>query len=285
VQRLEEALGAPVFDRTRRPVALTDVGRAALGNCRRVLSTVAELQAVGTAHPRTPLDVGLGVAHALSELALLGPLETVRTNWPHVQWRLTTGWSRHLVAAVTTGQIDAAVLLWPEGRGWPAGIEGVRLADEELVVIGPSAMRRTQDLATLAKSPWILSPEGCAGRHLLQQAFARRGKALRLGLETFNYEVQMALVARGRGLGLVPSRLLARSRVRDRLATADVAGARFPFGIWLVAGDRTAVAAPLAALRKALIDDLARESPRPRTADRRTTAYRRRRSSPGVHVG
>jgi DNA-binding transcriptional LysR family regulator len=46
VQRLEQAVGAPLIDRRKRPFALTDVGRAAVERCRRLLSATHELKAL-----------------------------------------------------------------------------------------------------------------------------------------------------------------------------------------------------------------------------------------------
>jgi len=81
---------------------------------------------------------------------------------------------------------------------------------------------------------WILNPEGCGARAILQKAFGRAGLSLRVGVETYNYELQMSLVARGRGLGLVPSRLVARSAVKRQLSVLGVRGLEFPMTIWML---------------------------------------------------
>ena len=81
---------------------------------------------------------------------------------------------------------------------------------------------------------WILNPEGCGARAILQKAFGRAGLSLRVGVETYNYELQMSLVARGRGLGLVPGRLVARSAVKRQLSVLGVRGLEFPMTIWML---------------------------------------------------
>jgi DNA-binding transcriptional LysR family regulator len=88
----------------------------------------------------------------------------------------------------------------------------------------------------LADVGWILNPEGCAVRAWLQRLLARAGLPLRVGVEAYNYELQMSLVARGRGVGLVPTRLLARSVTRTALCTLRVRGLEFPMSIWLITG-------------------------------------------------
>jgi len=55
-----------------------------------------------------------------------------------------------------------------------------------------------------------------------------------VAVETYNYQLQLALVAQNRGLGLVPERILRRSRHRSRLRVLGVAGLEFPLVVWLV---------------------------------------------------
>jgi DNA-binding transcriptional LysR family regulator len=55
-----------------------------------------------------------------------------------------------------------------------------------------------------------------------------------LAVETYNYALQLALVAQNRGLSLVPERILARSRLRSRLRVVSVPGLNFPLTIWTV---------------------------------------------------
>jgi DNA-binding transcriptional LysR family regulator len=61
------------------------------------------------------------------------------------------------------------------------------------------------------------------------------------------------LIARGRGLGLVPARLLARSRMRPRLRVLRVRGLDLPLKIGLASGEvPEPLAPPLRALSRAL---------------------------------
>jgi len=55
-----------------------------------------------------------------------------------------------------------------------------------------------------------------------------------VAIETYNYELQVALVARNRGFSLVPERILARSRMRSAVRAVRVPGLNFPLTIWAV---------------------------------------------------
>jgi DNA-binding transcriptional LysR family regulator len=80
----------------------------------------------------------------------------------------------------------------------------------------------------------VLNPEGCAARGILRSALQKSNIDLVVGVETYNYQLQLALVAQNRGLGLVPERILSRSRLISRLRKLSVHGLNFPMSIWTV---------------------------------------------------
>lgn len=254
IQRLEYTVGGSLIDRRKRPFALTDLGRAALERCRRLLSATDELKALTQAGILPSREIRIGVAHALTELAMSDPVDEMRHESPAVVLRLHTGWSRDLLARVRNGALDAAVILLPEGEALPEGVDGSALAKEHLAIVAPRR-RRSQFAAIrdLKDAGWILSPEGCAARAELQRALARAEIPLRVSVETYNYELQLTLIARDRGLGLVPNRLLARSASRGQLCSLRIRGLNFPLTVWMVTGDlSSALELPLKQLSQAL---------------------------------
>ena len=67
IQLLEEALGTPLFAKSGRGLALTDVGRMVLGYAEDIFSTGAELEAAVRDHPRKgkQLEFRVGVVDAV----------------------------------------------------------------------------------------------------------------------------------------------------------------------------------------------------------------------------
>ncbi len=240
VQRLERALGVALCDRRRRPFALTEAGQAVLERCRRVLHAVRDVQAASDGDALAAREVRIGVAHALTEVTLTEPVDRVRRAFPRLALSLSTGWSRDLLERVRARALDGAVVLLSEPERPPAGLAATRLGPERLVVIGPRGGRAASPrVAGLGEVGWILNPEGCAARALLQRALLAANVRMRVTVETYTYELQLALVARGRGLGLVPARILARSPLRSRLRVRRIPGLDFPLTIWAVRGRAT----------------------------------------------
>lgn len=190
-----------------------------------------------TANSDLPIgEIRIGVAHALTELTLTEPVGQVRRKFPNIAPRIRTGWSRELLERVRSRNLDAAVILLPEGEQLPAEVVGKQIGKERLVLITsrredhPPA-RKIQDLAGVQ---WILNPEGCAARAALRRALLRANIDMVVAVEAYNYELQLALVAQNRGLSLVPERILTRSRLRSRLRALRVPGLNFPLTIWTI---------------------------------------------------
>ncbi len=236
VQRLETSLGTMLLDRKRRPFALTQNGHAVLERCRRVLSSMHDVRAATAPGRALSGELRIGVAHALTEIAMTHPLDRVRAAYPGVNLRLSTGWSRGLFGQVRSGQLDAAVLLLPEADGVPSGVGATELAPDELVIVQAKRThaRPLRSVKDLNGAHWILNPEGCGARAALQRALIRAGVSFSVALETYNYDLQLQLVARNRGLSLVPLRILQRNRLRSRLRVLRIAALQFPWTIWSV---------------------------------------------------
>lgn len=268
VQRLERALGVALCDRRRRPFALTEAGQAALERCRRVLHAVRDIRSASDGDALAAREIRIGVAHALTEVTLTEPVDRVRRVFPRVSLCLSTGWSRDLLERVRARALDGAIVLLPDSERLPAGLAATQLGHESLVVVGPRRGRPgPRELAALSDVGWILNPEGCAARALLQRTLLAANLRMRVAVETYTYELQLALVARERGLGLVPARILARSPLRSRLRVRRIPGLDFPLTIWAVRGRATPELEPVfAALDRALIERLggAKRSEAPR---------------------
>jgi len=235
LQRLETSIGVSLLDRSTRPVSLTGPGQVVLERCRRLLNDFREVRAAA-ANGHLPMEeVKVGVAHALSEITLSEPVEEVRQKFPEVALRLFTGWSHDLLDRVRSGSLDAAAFLLAEGERLPAEVAGRQMGGERLLVVsarggGVPRPRRIQDLGG---ANWILNPEGCAARAALRRTLLRANINMIVAVETYNYELQLSLIARNRGLGLVPERILLRSRLKSFLRPLHIPGLHFPLAIWV----------------------------------------------------
>ena len=215
---LEADIGARVFDRLPRGVALTEEGRALLPHADAILDRLAAA--------RRDLDGLRGLNHGRlrvgafpTAVAALVPqaLTSFRTAYPDVVTSLVEGLTPRLLERLTAGDADIAVV-----SSAPAGPIGARVYDlhhllEErmLVAVATShrlARRHTVRLADLADDPFIVGSP--TADHTLLRASLPRGFQPKIDIVAAEWTAKFGCVAAGLGVALVPA-LVARGTPAD----------------------------------------------------------------------
>jgi DNA-binding transcriptional LysR family regulator len=124
------------------------------------------------------------------------------------------------------------------------------IATIPLVFVAPRErhMPRVVDLATVATEGWVLNPEGCGFRSVVQELLDGIDAPLQVAVEAHGVDLQLAIVARGVGVSLVPELLLQRSRVRSQVQAFRIHGYDCRIGVWLVSGRLSAMFTPVVAM-------------------------------------
>lgn len=258
VQGLELALGTVLLDRQSKPLRPTMAGRTAYRLGRRVLQAEADLREHFAADGEASGEFRLGVPQFVSQLVLAEPLDRLRAAHPALSLQVTTGWSPHILEQLKSHALDCAVLMMPEHTAPLDRMVVHVLKRLETVVVAPPALglpQRPLDLADLAPHAWVLNQDGCGLRLAVRQAFERAGLPLNIAVEAPTVELQLSLIERGLGLGLVTDAQLAASRANVR--RLDVRGLRPRVDVWLAhEPDVGRLGAPIALLRDMLAASL-----------------------------
>lgn len=238
VQNLEEALGAPLLDRQTKPPKPNALGRQVHEQCLAVLHEMARLRELVDADGKPGGSLRLGLTQGIGDLVLRDALEDLRRTYAGLQPRIVTGWGGQLVERVHDGDLDAAAVWLGAGSALPKNAAGRLLERSPLVVVAPrdEVLKRSYRLAQWCERGWILNPDGCGFRAGLARALAAQGLPLTVRLDTNGRELQLELVARGHGLGLVPLPLLQASAQRDALAVVPLSDFKPQVDLWLVHG-------------------------------------------------
>jgi DNA-binding transcriptional LysR family regulator len=227
IQTLEREVGAPLLDRDRRGVRLTEAGRAFLQPARAALShadravDVARRAAQGL-HGR----LRLGFTVIASYTWLPQAVQEFRSRYPEVTVDLVEINSPAVEAALDHGDIDLGVLHPPTGR---VHLRQQRLPDERLMLAVPVGHRLADQqvitFADLAGEPMLAAPRS-VGPVLFDKIIAcfRSANVEPTILQEATPVTTLAgLVAAGAGIGFV-TRGVARS-TRPGVVFHDVAGA------------------------------------------------------------
>jgi DNA-binding transcriptional LysR family regulator len=240
IQNFEAAIGgAPLFNRAVKPAAPTSLGSHVLERCRRVLATVAELEA-STAKVADPAgNLKAGVAHGLGEIVMTTPLDALRRTFPRIRLQVSSNWSTNLIEDVRSGALDCAVCLLTEAHAVPAGLTRIALGAEQVVIVAASRMpakagARAWCLRDLADKDWFLNPAGCGCRAALVKAFDRLQLHVHIAAEVFGEDLQLSLLTQSGGLGLVPRRQFEQSPHRHELRILDVPDFTLPATVTLI---------------------------------------------------
>ncbi|MDT4803260.1 HTH-type transcriptional regulator BenM [compost metagenome] len=235
VQSLEESLGVELLDRNTKPLKPTLIGLRVYQQCRQVLREVDGLRELVAGDTPPSGVLRLGVPQSIGELVLLDALRRLGDDYAGLRAQVTTGWGSQLLERMQDGGLDAAVAMFPPSKVFPDSLQAEALGGMRLRVVaardgGIGATR----LADCYRHGWVLNPDGCGFRAGLQRALADQGLNLQVNLETFGSELQLGLVAEGRGLGLVPAPVLERSRHREALQVLALEDFQPQIELWLV---------------------------------------------------
>jgi DNA-binding transcriptional LysR family regulator len=213
IQQLERRLGAKLFERTRRSVALTPVGVAMVEPVRQLLQQAAAL----TVRARGALagEVGrvrLGFVSTIGFGPLPAWLRAFRQAQPGVHVELIEATGDVQLKAFERGEIDAGFMLHAPGHapGAVLGLQRLSLGVEPLVLalpdVPPWAGAGRLRAADLLAQPLVIFPRA-ATPSLFDAVLAfyhHHGAAPVIVQEATQMQTIVNLVSAGLGIALVP---------------------------------------------------------------------------------
>jgi DNA-binding transcriptional LysR family regulator len=247
VKRLEQRLGARLFNRQGRKLVLSAEGKVLLEYAERLLRLSAEAQAALKAGaPRGVLRIGALESTAATRLPAL--LARYHRDHPAVQLELVTGTTGALVEKVLREEIEAAFVAEPP----PApGLQTRPAFAEQLVLITPRGQARVTGPRDIGQRTVLAFTTGCTYRRRLEAWLARAGVVPQRVMEYGSYHAIIACAAAGGGIAIVPRSVLRVSGLEANVALhalpAQLAQARTLL-VWR-RGERSSA---LEALQKAL---------------------------------
>lgn len=237
IKNLEHTLNAELLTRTSKGVRLTIFGEIVYDYAQRVLNDTEHLvDQIAQVRGAAPREIRIGIGSNFTDNALAAALGYVIDSQP--QWRLTVveDFFANLVARVSTGAIDAAITLYPEGFREP-GLVVEHLASIHARFIcstsHPLVRKRSVALKDLLQSAWVMPGLEEADR-FLERTFAHHAlPPPQVRLRTSSLLLLKQVLAAGKFIALVPSYLVTdefegrnfaelRTEIGDVIAKAGV---------------------------------------------------------------
>lgn len=212
IKRLEDAVGARLFDRGRQGVALTDAGKVFVDEARRLLELEdAAIRRVRQAEAGVCGVVRLGFVGSVSYVLLPELLARFRHEYPDVAFDLRERTSAEQVEDLAAGRLDLGIVRLPVADG--ADLAQKTIHRERMVAVLPLghrlAARRAIRLRELARESFMVFPQskvpGLRAQTLL--ACQAAGFSPRVALEAWQMPSMVSLVAAGVGVALLPAQI------------------------------------------------------------------------------
>jgi LysR family hydrogen peroxide-inducible transcriptional activator len=228
ILKLEEELGARLFDRLGRSVRLTELGKTFLPRARAVLR---ELEAAkGDVAERKEFvggPVTVGVIPTVGPYFLPRILTSFSLKFPQVRTTVVEEITPILLDRLRAGTIDVAVLALPI-RGHE--FETSPLLTERLFAALPKkhrlAKRNTLALKDLRSEPFLLLRDGHCFRDTAVAACDRARLHPQIVFESGQFSSLLSMVGAGMGVSIVPEMAIERKSPCRYVHIADEQAAR-----------------------------------------------------------
>lgn len=206
LKEMEEALGAPLAERTKRSVILTPLGRAVAERARGVLTEVQDIEALA-ARAAGPLggDLRLGAIPTVAPFLIPKALPMLRARFPELRLYLREELTGQLLDGLMGGRLDVILAALPFDMG-PAVTE--TLFEDGYQLAAPrdhpiAARDRVRGEALAGRRLLLLERGHCLQRHALS-AFPEIELAQDESFAATSLITLIAMVEEGLGVTLLP---------------------------------------------------------------------------------
>ena len=239
IQRLEDELRGPLFQRERNLTQLTELGRLMRPLLEQTIAAAEAAKENAKRFSRSELaTLRIGLPPNISAGIISAPLREILRRIPALEIELKMAEQHRLTDVLLQGEADAALLddsieLPDRLDAWPLFSENYQLA------VVPSHRLARLNALTLAAldGETLLARRGCPASARLQELCAEAGIALRMRTAGDCEEHIQHLVAIGLGVALLPERLpvlsplltrpLADGSLRRSVVLCAVSGRRY----------------------------------------------------------
>jgi LysR family transcriptional regulator, hydrogen peroxide-inducible genes activator len=212
LRKLEDELGARLFDRLGRTVQLTEAGRLFLPNARAVLR---DLEAARSDVIERKMSIGgpisIGVIPTIAPYFLPPILATFSRKYPEARVSVAEEITPFLLERLRAVTMDAAIVALPlQGRSHD--FQTFPLMVEKLYAVLPKrhalTKRRAVSLEELQDDPFLLLRDGHCFRETTVAACKRAGLSPKIMFESGQFSSILSMVSAGLGVSIVPAMAL-----------------------------------------------------------------------------
>jgi DNA-binding transcriptional LysR family regulator len=208
IQALENELGARLFDRLGRRVALTDAGTRLITYAERLLNLADEARLTVSGHEKEEVGtLTISATETLFTYRLPVVLHRFRRSFPQVRLVFFALAYSELRRAVAEGAVDLAFVM--EDPIISSALQAEPICAETIHLVAspehPLAKRRTVSPADLERETVLVTEAGCSYRVQFQHQLNKAGVQPATTLEFNSIEAIKQSAMIGMGVGVLPA--------------------------------------------------------------------------------
>ncbi|MFT4113018.1 LysR family transcriptional regulator [Silvibacterium sp.] len=233
VLKLEESLGAKLFDRLGRSIRLTEAGRAFIPHARSILEQMETARlSVADKHADLRGSVAIGVIPTIAPYLMPRYTAAFTRRFPEAKLRIVEETTPVLIESLRDLSIDIAILALPLRH---KDLEFYPIRTEPLFAVLPKDHPRGEEesltLKDLRGESFVMLRDGHCFRDLSIAACTHARITPNIAFESGQFSSLLGMVAAGVGISLVPEMAIDRNaacryvRLSDARATRTVVAA------------------------------------------------------------
>lgn len=206
VRKLEEELGAAIFDREGKRIRLSDFGRSILPTLRQMQDQSERAKAIAKEHlllDRVPVRVG--VLGTIGSVRIARYLAAFHTGFEAIEVEVTEAPVADLINRLDEGRLDLAIVNPCDGV--PESFHAYPLYDERYVAVlppgDPLTERNSVSLSDLSGRPYV-DRLSCEMREMFASVCDARDVKLYARFRSEREDWVQAMVLAGVGLAVMP---------------------------------------------------------------------------------
>jgi len=209
IHRLESELSEKLFVRDRRGIRLTPAGEALLPHARAMLANADHArEAVTAVRGLLSGRLAIGFVQPLPDRRLIGMLGAFHREHPRIELKLIEDETDALLAALHTGELDAALIGLGSYDRLPPKVMSRLVAREPAVAAvypeHPLSGRSSIMLRALRDTPMVALTSSSKQRSNLEAACRAAGFAPQIVAETSDLGITVELIRQQIGVAVLP---------------------------------------------------------------------------------
>lgn len=229
IKQLEREIGVSLLVRDKRQSALSVDGRLFLEYARKIVDLTAQAKDFSLRdQPRGSFH--LGALDSTAAVRMPPLLAEFHLAYPAVELELEANSSGNLNTHVLEGSLTAA---FSDGKPVSSALTGMKVFDEELVIITPPGVETVEDLREASPTAFVFGTV-CSYRQRFEDWLQAERVVPNRTVQLSSYHSMVACVAAGAGMTLIPRSLLETLAWADRVAAHPMGEETGNAETWLI---------------------------------------------------